>query len=425
MGQAGHVVEGRRGQLADLAAPARVQVDAGDVGVLALVAHRGQELARAGVEVGPAAAAQSPVGERAAGGQGVPAQGGQVLGLPLAFPGDPLAPGILEGKPEDVLELGAVGALAARVPLDPLDDLLGAVLVARPADEARAVQVAQLAGLEVLGRALALDAHHVVEVAAVAHHGAEDHLVVTVLGPAEAAGHPGFHEHGHALVVPARGVAARVGQVAVPDGQGVLVRGGDLALEELAEEQVAAGGHVAGHQVHQFVVHHPAEALVGGAGLVHVLEGFDAQGHVVVGHGGRPGVAVVVHVLQDDVDLLAGLVAEHAVVEAQGIVEASRQVGNHVGILTEVDQPHILALAGLEFQVHRRCRCRRGESRHQKPQYSAPGQTALAAGPGVSPRADRRPASFPALVSQPTGPKACRGKRAPEPRTLPFGAPCP
>ncbi len=148
--------------------------------------------------------------------------------------------------------------------------------------------------------------------------------------------------------------------------------------------------------MHQLVVHHPADALVGGTGFVDVFERLDAQGKIIVGHGGGAGVAVVVHVLQDDVDLFAGLIAEEAFMEAQGILKTAREVGNDVGLIPKVDQSQVFTLKGLEFQVYPGGRQGRDESRNQEQKGQTPAITNRAAGPRVFSRDNLRLGEFPA-----------------------------
>ncbi len=176
-------------------------------------------------------------------------------------------------------------------------------------------------------------------------HGAEDHLVVAADGAAVAARHPGLEEDRHALVVPARREAPRRRQVAVQHRHRVIGVGRDLAGEQPAEDAVLRRRLVRSHHVQQLVAHHPVDALVGGRGLVDLLERLDADRQVVDRDRRGAGVAVVVEILQQHRDPLVRLVAEQGAVEVERVLEAARQVGNDVLLLlVEVDEAHELGL---------------------------------------------------------------------------------
>ena len=102
---------------------------------------------------------------------------------------------------------------------------------------------------------------------------------------------------------------------------------------------------VRGDDVQQLVAHHPVDALVGGRGLVDVLEGLDADRQVVGGHGRRAGVAVVVEVLEEDGHRLTRCVIEELLVKVERVGEAVREVGEDVlVVLVHVDDQHVVGL---------------------------------------------------------------------------------
>src|SRR5438067_10816969 len=158
----------------------------------------------------------------------------QVSVLKPALEGGPVLPGALDARAVDVRELVGVVALAVRVPAQPFDDLFRAVRVREPGEKARAVEIRIGADLEVDARAARLEPERVVERRAVAHHGAEHHLVEAALRPPEPARHPRLEEARRALGLPARHGEARHGEIAVEQRLRMRLLRKDLAGEALA-----------------------------------------------------------------------------------------------------------------------------------------------------------------------------------------------
>ena len=134
----------------------------------------------------------------------------------------------------------------------------------------------------------------------VAHHRAEHHLVVAALRAAQAAAHPGLHEHGAAFEVPARRREARHGEVAVEQRLRVLGCGRTLPRKRRRQRRSASRRDVARRHVDQLVVHQRVHALAGRKGLEGVGQRRDVEEQRIARRRGRDGVAVVGEVLQQD-----------------------------------------------------------------------------------------------------------------------------
>ena len=201
---------------------------------------------------------------------------GKVALLELLLERDPLVPGTFERQAEDMLELVGIVTPAAGIAAQPGHHLLRRVSIGEPGDEARAIKVGVGANLEVHPHPLGHQAQRVIERRLVAHHGAEDHLVVPALGAAQAAGHPGFHEHRAALEEPARRRKARCRQVVVEQRLRVPGLRRHLAAEQAAPEALLVRRGVTGGHMDQLVVRQAVEPLRGSEGL----EGHRQRGDV-------------------------------------------------------------------------------------------------------------------------------------------------
>jgi len=150
----------------------------------------------------------------------------EIGSLPRLFGSDPIRPGFSQALAVNVLELGGEVTARARVAAHPVDELIDPLLAGHVRDEARPVEIGVGARLEIDGGAFRLQPDRIVDMGAIAHLGAEHHLVVAGQSPAQSAAHPGLHENGHPLVIPAWRVVARVRQVAISDGDRVVGKWG-------------------------------------------------------------------------------------------------------------------------------------------------------------------------------------------------------
>ena len=207
--------------------------------------------------------------------------------------------------------------------------------------EARAVEIAVLADLEVAGRPFRFESDQVVKVGAVAHHGTKRHFVVAAQGAPDSARQPRLDEDRRAFVVPTRRETARRAQVRVDHRLRVFGVRQHLALKDPAEHAIGVRRLLGRDHVPQLVTHDPIETLVGGACLVDVFERFDAECQIVVGDGRRSRIAVVVEVLQENRHVLVGRVPDEAMVEPDRVLEAAREVREDVRMLrVVVDHSH-------------------------------------------------------------------------------------
>ena len=309
------------------------------------IVERGVDPARLLVEVGARDRAESAAREVLVGCGRVAADGLDVPLLELLLPGHPVGPGPLEGHAEDAPELRCVVGLASLASGHPPDDRLRRVAVGQPGHEPGAVEVRVDLELEVDLGPLRGQPQRVVEAAAVEDHRAEHHLVVRALGPAEAARHPGVEEDRDPLVVPAGRGHPRGRQIEIEDRLGVVGDGVHLAAEQAAEEALGPRGLIQRGHVDQLVVHDRVQPLVGRHRLEGGAQGGDLNAHEVARNGGRSGVAGVGEVGEQDRDLLGGVVAEQAALEAEGVLERAHGVGREVGLRAlEVDEAQVVGL---------------------------------------------------------------------------------
>ena len=157
--------------------------------------------------------------------------------------------------------------------------------------------------------------------AAVAHHGPEDHLVPGALGAADTACHPGLDENRDPLLVPARGGDARGRQIGVEDCLRLIFDRRDFAGEELAEGAITLGRHVAGHHVHQLVIHQGVDAFVRWICFVSEAVRRDLNHHEVPRDCGGSGIAVVGNVAQEYRDLLPRFIVEQLSLKSHRVFE--------------------------------------------------------------------------------------------------------
>ena len=205
---------------------------------------------------------------------------------------------------------------------------------------------------------------------AIAHLGAEHHLVVAAQSPAQSAAHPGLHEHGHPLVIPAWRVVARVRQVAISDGDRVVGNGGDLAQEKPPEPSILSRRLVVGHRVHELMIHQQNHAVVGQRGLEDVIRRSNADIQEVARQCGAAAVHTVGEILEQDHNLLFALVMEQLPMKRESVLETPNQVRYQIGVSgTVVDQLDVACLHGAHTladgdahtsgQKHRNCYDRR------------------------------------------------------------------
>ena len=299
----------------------------------------------------------------------MPADRLEVRLLPLLLERDPVAPLLFQRHAEDVLELPAEVGLRSRSARRPIDHRLRPVDVGEVGHEARAVEVRVGAGLKVGGGPLGLEPHHVPEVGAVAHHRSPHHLVVGAQPAADTAGHPGLEEDCDALVIPARRVPTRVGQIVVDDGEGIVVVGGHLAAEELAPGEVGAGGLVHGRQVRNLVVGEPEHPIDRGQGLVGEVERRHPDPDAIGGDRVGGACSSIGEVVDEDGRLLAGLPAIERLVELQGVPHRAADVRHQeLGGLPKVEDVEVLGFDDADpLGAHRR-----REQTAERPDHQAP-----------------------------------------------------
>ncbi len=285
-----------------------------------------------------------------------------------------------------MLELDGVVGGAAGVAAEPLGHLLGRSGQGQPAEEAGPIEVVVDAHLEIHGRALGLQAERREEPGVVTHHRAEHHLVVGALGAAEAAGHPGLHEDGAALKVPARHIHPGGGEVVVEDRFRMVLQRHGLAVEQAPPEGVRVVPDVHGRHVDRLMVHQGVEALARAEGLEGLAERGDVHQDGVVGRSPRGRVAVVGEILEQDRGLVPWRPTPLLLLEGHGVQEAAGDVGRQIGLgRVEVEQPQVLGLDPREVDLlggrmglgrRRRAIGRRGEGRCLGERKAAPGKCA-------------------------------------------------
>ena len=166
--------------------------------------------------------------DRRGGGDGILTDGVEVGLLVPALVLLPVVPCLAQRASEHLLELAAEERVAVGRAVVEADELVVAILPCEVADEARAVEIGVGTHLEVHGGALGLQSHHREQLVAAIDDAAEVHLVVAAQGASYASAHPGLHETGYALVIPARRIPAGHAQVAPQGRQGMLVVGRHL-----------------------------------------------------------------------------------------------------------------------------------------------------------------------------------------------------
>ena len=327
-GQRGDRIEHRALDLGQGPRAAVAHVQCGDVIDDARVTHAGVEDAARFVEIRARDRAHRGGCEVALRRDRMLANFGEIAALELVLEGDPVLPGPLERDAEHLLELIGVVAAAALVTTQPGDDLLGRVGVGEPGEEAPAVQIGVGAALEIDAGAARHEAERVVEVRVVAHHGAKHHLVVAALRAAEAARHPGLHEHGAAFQIPARHRESRHRQVAVEQRLGMARLRRHLAEEEAAPAPILARREVGRRDVHHLVVHRRVHALVARVGLERIGHRCDVDPQERLGRRRDARVAIVGEVAQPHGRPLRGLPAEDPALPVECVAERARGVRN-------------------------------------------------------------------------------------------------
>ena len=288
-----HAVDHRYLDVLELAHGSRFEIEFADVSDHARVANTRDQAVAVGIVVGPGYRAQRTIGEIAVLGRRVLTYTLEVRLLKLALELDPVLPGIVERFAVYALEVFLVPAVAVVGALDPVDELVRAILVREVTHEAAAVKIGIGADLEIDLGAFGDEAERVVEMAAVPYLGAEHHLVITALRAAEAAGHPGFRENGDALEVPARRRFARRRQVLVQDRFRVFVGRKHLAAEELARSPVGCSRLVHRRYMDELMVHQRVHALRGCCGFKRQRDRRHVDNDRVARIGAGAGVAVV------------------------------------------------------------------------------------------------------------------------------------
>ena len=185
----------------------------------------------------------------------------QIGRLECLFPRDPVGPRAVERRPEHLPELARIIGLAALVAAQPFDHFFGRVVERQVAEEAGAIEIFVDPDLEVDRDAFRFQPDRIVEARVVADLGAEHHFVIGALAAAEAARHPGFHEHRAAFEIPARHADPRRRQIGIEDRFGMLLDRHRLAAEEFAPPRVGPVPHVHRRDVNQLVIHQREEAL--------------------------------------------------------------------------------------------------------------------------------------------------------------------
>ena len=295
----------------------------------------------------------------------------EVAPLELALEGDPVLPPFLERESEHLQEVVRVVTPAAFVAPQPCQHFLRRLAVGEPGEEAGAIEVRVHADLEVAAHAARDEPERVVERRFVAHHRAKHHLVVATLRAPQPAAHPGFHEDGAALVVPARGREARHREVAVEERLRILRPRGDLAQEEAAPRPVLLRRDIAGRHVDQLVVHERIHALAGGKGLEGARERRDVEDEEVARCGNRRGIAVVRKILQQHRDGLVGSPAEGALLPLERVRERAHRMRHEKPEVVEVDELQVLRIDGRHAERAFLLGVDEGDERQQQAQYSA------------------------------------------------------
>ena len=286
--------------------------------------------------------------------------------LELALERDPIGPGVRERSSVHLFEVRRIVGAAVFLPPHPFHQPVRSVRVGQPHHETGAVQIRVDLELEVDLGAFRHKAERIVEVGAVAHHGAEDHLVVATLGASDATGHPGVDEDGDPFVIPTRRGHAGRGQIHVENRFRLFADRIDLAPEESAEHAIAPRSLVHGGHVHQFVVHDRVHPLISGDRLERKAQRGDLHHHRAAWDHGDPGVAVVLEVREQHGDVLIGLVAEQLGLEGERVEEGPDGMRDEVRLGSlEVDEPKVRALLRGQLGVRWRRRQTRQEEQER------------------------------------------------------------
>ena len=179
---------------------------------------------------------------------------GQIRGLEIPLPGNPVAPHMIERGLENAFELGRVIARTVGIAPQPLVDLVRPMDEREVREEARAVEIVVHPDLEIIGDALRFQRQRRVDRRIVADLRAERHLVVSTLAAPETARHPCLHEHGAAFQIPARGVDPRGREIIIEDCFGVRFDRHRLAVKEAAPSRIVLVPHIHCRDVGEFVI---------------------------------------------------------------------------------------------------------------------------------------------------------------------------
>ena len=269
---------------------------------------------------------------------------GEILLLELVLELDPVLPGLFERDAKQALKLVGVVAPAFLVASVPGDHLLRRILIRKPRDEARAVEVRVRARLEIDKDTPRRESQWIVEMGVVPDHRAEHHLIVAALRAAHSAAHPGLHEHRTALRPPARGREARHREVVVDQRLGMLRSGGDFAEEDLPPAPVFLGSNVALHHVDQLVVHQRIHALAGGKRLEREGQRRNIEDQRRARRREGVSIAVVFEILQQDGRGLRRFPAENASLPRERVRKRAHRVRLEVAQGIVIKEVEILCL---------------------------------------------------------------------------------
>ena len=367
-GERRRAIEHRAFEVGQLVNAAILQRDRSDIGELADIAETGDQPVVFRVVERARHRAQRGGRHRRFFRHRIFLDGGEVLLLPFMLEGDPVVPRIGQRLAEHLLELGDVVALGIVAALQPRDHLFGAVGQREIGIEARAVEIGIGPDLEIDGIAFGFEAHRVEEAGVVAHHRAEDHLVVAALCAAQPAAHPCLHEHGAAFQIPARHPGARLREIIVENRFGMIGDRRHLAVEEIAPECVVVVPHIERGDMHHLVVHNGEEALAWRPGFEGGGDRRDIDGDAVERRGAHRGPAIVGQVLQKNDGLVPRLPVEHPPLEGEGVLVGLSDVRGEIGLdRIVIDQPQIVGLHLLQIIVVGLCRARRQRKKNRQP----------------------------------------------------------
>ncbi len=367
VGERGDAVERRALEVGELADAAVLERDHADIRDHAWGAEAGDQAVGLGIVEAARhrteAARRQPDGRR----HRILLYRFEVLGLEVVLPFDPVGPGAVERLAEDAFEIGFVVAVAVVLAFQPVDHLLRAIGHRQIGVEARAVEIVVGADLEVDRVAFRFQPQRGVERRVVADLGAEHHLVIGALSAAEAAGHPGLHEHGAAFEIPARHRGARRGEIVVEDRLGVIGDRQRLAVEDAAPPSVRTVGDVHGRDVDELVVHQREEALARAEGLERDVDRRDVERQRVGRRGAHRGAAVVGEVAQQHDRAVVSLPVEGLALEGEGVLIGAPDIRRKIGLeRVVVEQLQVLGLEPAQSDGRRQHLLAAGE--HQQPE---------------------------------------------------------